>query len=412
MPLRDVVRVAVHALLLNKLRSVLAMLGLIIGIAAVILILAIGQGAFVAVAARINALGTNLLTVTPGAVNVAGVNQGAGTAVTLTLRDSQLIAQNCPDVRYVSPEIYRQAQIVYHGQNTATQVLGVTPHFLEVRNWQVAHGRFFSNADEQDNALVAVVGATTARDLFGTDSLLGKHIEVQGQYFEVIGVMAPKGENGQINQDDRVYLPVTTAIYRIWRYAGLRNQVNLIAVEATHQSTMDAASVEIRNVLRYSHHLALATPDDFSIRSQTDILQTAQQVSGTLSFLLVSVAAISLVVGGIGIMNVMLIAVTERTREVGLRKAVGARRRDILLQFLGEAVVICMTGGIGGVAIGLAAAQLLGKIHLGAQAVAPIVSPESVVIAFGVSALVGLFFGFYPAQRAAALSPIIALRHE
>lgn len=412
MHLRDILRVAIHALLLNTMRSALAMLGLVIGVAAVILILAIGQGASAAVAARINALGTNLLIVFPGAINVAGVNQGAGSAATLTVRDAELISQNCPDVQYVSPEIYRQAQIVYRGQNTATQVVGVMPRFLQVRNWQLAQGRFFTQEDEQSNALVAVVGATTAQDLFGTGSLLGRHIEVQGQYFKVIGVMVAKGQSGQINQDDRVYLPLTTAIDRIWRYAGLRNQVNLIAVEATHQSTMEAAAVEIRNVLRYSHHLTLTTPDDFTIRSQTDILQTAQQISGTLTFLLVSVATISLIVGGIGIMNVMLIAVTERTREVGLRKAIGARRRDILLQFLAEAIVICMTGGAAGVAVGLTTAQLLGTVKLGAQSVTPMVSPGSIIVAFGVSALVGLFFGLYPAQRAAALNPITALRHE
>lgn len=412
MSLRDVLRVAVHALTLNKLRSLLSMLGLIIGVAAVILILSIGRGASAAVAARVDALGTNLLIVSPGAIDVAGVNQGAGSAVTLTLHDANLIAQTCPDVKYVSPEITRQGQVVYRHQNTATQIIGAMPAYTSVRDWPVTKGRFFTAEDEQSMARVAVVGSSTAQDLFGTSSLLGQQIQIQGQYFQVIGVMEAKGQFGAINQDDRVYIPLTTAIYRIWRYAGIRNQVNVIAIQATHQDTMNAASVEIRNVLRYSHHLALTQPDDFTIRSQTDILQTAQQISSTLTFMLVSVAAISLIVGGIGIMNVMLIAVTERTREVGLRKAIGARRRDILLQFLSEALVICSGGGFVGVVLGIVISRVMGHIKIGAGTITPIIGVDSIVIAFGVSVVVGVFFGLYPAQRAARLNPIAALRHE
>jgi putative ABC transport system permease protein len=403
MNLWDSISVAMEGLIANKLRSVLTMLGVIIGVSAVITMLALAQGAREQMMGQIQQMGTNALMVMPGQTQRGGVRGGLGSVQTLTLEDAQAIATKCPSVEKVAPEVISSAQAKYRHLNTNTSIEGTTPDYLSVRNFSVAEGKFFSLADVRAMRKVAVIGATTAHNLFGSASPLGKAILIKGIRFTIIGLQTVKGSSGMGDQDDQIIIPVTTAMHRVF---GLKF-VRMISVEAQSMSMTDAATTEITALLHKRHHLAEGADDDFVIRSQAQIMQMANQAAAIFTILLGGIASVSLLVGGIGIMNIMLVSVTERTREIGIRKALGARRRDIQWQFLVEAMVLSLFGGTIGIMFGM-----LGSWGLTVSGMNASVSVMSIVLSFGFSAFVGIFFGFYPAWKASVLDPIDALRYE
>lgn len=402
------VSIAMRALVANRLRAGLTMLGIIIGVAAVIALVAAGAGAQAQVAERFESLGSNLLVISPGFTSFRGVARGASTQ-SLTLDDVDAITRLADSVAAIAPEYSTQSQqVVYYNRNTQTQVLGVTPAYRAVREWQLDRGRFVEPLDLATQAKVAVLGSTVAGELFGEYvDPLGKMVKISRQNYEVVGVLASKGIGGFQNLDDQVLIPLTTAQIK---FGGAGNRsLRAINVQVASADQMDRAQAELTAILRAQHGLAASQSDDFTIQNQAQIVETVQETAGTFAVLLASIAAISLVVGGIGVMNIMLVSVTERTREIGIRKAVGARRSDILAQFLVEATVLCLLGGLLGVLTGYGAAQLITPLLGGTRA---LVTPQSVAMALGVSIAVGLFFGLYPAVRAAALRPIDALRYE
>ncbi len=400
----------------NKGRTFLTLLGVVIGVASVITAVGIGTGQAAQVNAQINSLGTNLVTVQPGASFTGGVRGGAGSANTLTQSDVNALADQVgpggalPDVSSIAPEDTAAVQAVAGVNNTSTQADGVTPEILTARNYQVAAGRFISASDVQRSAQVADLGATLATELFPTSlgSAIGSTILLNGQSYQVIGIMALKGGFG--NTDSNIFVPITAVQNRLSLRAGAANTVTAINLVATSSDKTDAAQAEVEALLRRLHKLTPDQQDDFSFFSQTSIQQTASNVTGALTVLLSAVAAVSLLVAGIGIMNIMLVTVTERTREIGLRKAVGARKGDILLQFLTESTLISALGGLLGVALSYALAWALPILTN--NATQPLIPGSSVALAVGVSLAIGLFFGSYPASRAAALDPIQALRYE
>ena len=405
------VRIALQSLAANKMRSALTMLGIVIGVGAVIALVAAGAGAQAQVTERFQSLGSNLLVISPGRFFFRGVSMGASSAKTLTTADVDAISRLATAVAAIAPDYSTRAQVVYGNKNTQTTVLGVTPEYLTVRNWQVARGRFIDQQDVENLAKVCALGATVAEDLFGGNYLdpVGRTIKINRQSYQIVGIMASKGVGGFDNQDDQVFIPLTTAQIK---FGGAGNRsLNSINVQVVSQGKMDLAQAELKAIMRASHGLASSQSDDFMIQNQTQIVEMVQETSQTFTTLLSSIAAISLVVGGIGIMNIMLVSVTERTREIGLRKAVGARRRDILMQFLTEAVMLSLLGGLTGIALGAAGATAISYFlrNDGFQAV---ITAGAVVLATLFSAAVGLFFGIYPAQRAARLNPIDALRYE
>ncbi len=403
------VRVGVYSLTANKLRSGMTMLGIVIGVAAVISLVAAGAGAQAQVAERFESLGSNLLVISPGAMTFRGASMGAASAQSLTNDDVAAIARLASATFAIAPEYSSRAQVVYGNKNTQTTVLGVTPEYLTVRNWEVARGRFIESLDLTNLAKVAVLGTTVVEDLFGGTLIdpLGKTIKINRQNYQILGVMTSKGVGGFQNLDDQVFIPLSTAQVK---FGGAGNtSLQAINVQVVSADKMEFAQAELAAILRARHRLATGQPDDFTVRNQTQMVEAVQETAQTFTVLLGSIAAISLVVGGIGIMNIMLVSVTERTREIGIRKAVGAKRRDILAQFLAEAVILSLLGGLAGVLVGYAAAQVVTPLLGGTRA---LVTPGSVVMALSVSVGVGLFFGIYPAMRAASLHPIIALRYE
>ncbi len=405
------VHIALRSLGANKLRSSLTMLGIIIGVMAVIAMLSIGRGAQAAVTSQITSLGTNLLFIRPGSTRQEGVRTAQGSAMTLTLEDAQAL-NGVPYVIAVAPQIDGFAQLAYLGSNTAGRVVGVTPEYVEALNAAVAEGEFITSANVTARSAVVVLGAQVAQDLFQGASPVGQSVRINGQTFRVIGVMESKGGTGLLNSDTQVFMPVTTAGSRLLganRFRG-GNVVSQINVKITDPSVQDLVIEEISAILRDRHRIIFE--DDFSIQSQQDMLEAVNQVTGILTIFLGGVAAISLVVGGIGIMNIMLVSVTERTREIGIRKAVGARKRDILAQFLIEATILSMTGGLIGILFGAIIARLISGIQLGNTSLTTVVDLDSVLLAVAFSVAVGLFFGSYPANRAAGLHPIDALRYE
>jgi putative ABC transport system permease protein len=417
MSLGDSLQVAIEALIANKLRAALTMLGIVIGVGAVIALMAVGQGSQAAVTERIQGLGSNLIFVRPGSANQgAGVRGGIGTAQTLTTADAEAI-RAASGVVAVAPEVRVPLQLSAAGQNTATRVLGVTPEYASVRGLSLAEGEFFSDSDMDSRRRVLVLGKGVADRLFGDNSPIGQTVRAGiGRLvvnLTVIGVLEGKGGTAQESQDDLALVPLSTVQNQISAFVARGNAtaVAQITVQVRDKNDVGRAKLAIDAILREQHNVA---EPDYIIESQEDIQSAINEVSDTMTILLGSIAGISLVVGGIGIMNIMLVSVTERTREIGIRKAVGARKNDIMMQFLTEALTVTVAGGLLGIGAGLGVAEFLnGRSIAGlGENVRTVVSWTSVVVAFGVSAGIGLFFGLYPAQRASNLSPIEALRYE
>jgi len=404
--LRSSVQIAVRALGANKLRAVLTMLGVIIGVGAVVTMVSIGQGARASVAQQVQSLGSNLLTVFPGSAGQGGIRQGAGSLRTLTLDDAAAMAAEIGQVEAVSAEFSRNAQVVHGSENVNTTVSGVTPQFQEVRNTFVTDGAFFTGADMASRARVAVLGRTVVEDLFGDRAAvpLGSTIKINRVTFTVIGVLEEKGATGFNDRDDIILIPLSTAQRRLFGV----DHVRAVYVKVRTAGEMDGTLGDVETLLRGRHRIEPGEDSDFTIRNQADIIATFQSVTQTMTLLLGGIAAVSLLVGGIGIMNIMLVSVTERTREIGIRKAVGATRRDILSQFLVEALVLSLTGGFIGLLLGMGGSELISRF----AGWTTLVSPASLVLAVTFAASVGIFFGIYPARRAAALDPIVALRYE
>ena len=399
-------RISLRALRANKLRSILTMLGIIIGVAAVIAMVGIGTGASNQISAQIQGLGSNLLIITPGQSSSAGVRGGAGSGNSLVMSDLPKIQAAGSAVKRVAPATSRNAQVVYGAGNTSTSISGTTADYAEVRNVKVDQGRFLTAQDDQESARVAVVGPTVVQNLMGDPNanILGKIIKVNNVPFQVVGVTASQGSSGFMNNDDMIFVPLSTAQMRLIGNKYLRQ----VFVEAASPDQMQTAQDEITAALERAHRIPAGKPDDFTIMNQADILSTMQGVTQTMTMLLGGIAAISLLVGGIGIMNIMLVSVTERTREIGIRKAIGAKGRDIMLQFLIEAVVLCILGGGVGILLGYGGSRLVGKVINMATSI----SMVSVIMAFGFSALIGIVFGVFPARKAAGMDPIEALRYE
>jgi putative ABC transport system permease protein len=419
MNVRASIRVALRALSANKLRGMLTMLGVIIGVAAVIALMSLGKGAQAQITDQIQSLGTNLMFVTPGQGRQQGnVRQAAGNAQTLNVDDAQAIRAELGGrlVRGVAIERMGQAQLIAGGQNVQTRIVGVSPEYGEVRNAQIAVGDFISASHMDARSRVIVLGSSVAEKLFGDSDPIGQTVRLSpnsrtGVNMRVIGVMESKGGSGFTNQDDQAFVPFTTLATRVFRARTPRaaEQVGTITVQAANEEVVDEAIQAIGSLLRQRHRVA---QDDFVISSQRDFLNAISQITGLFTAFLGAIAGISLVVGGIGIMNIMLVSVTERTREIGIRKAVGAKRRDILSQFLIEAIVVSVSGGVLGILIGAGISKLVSRLEMNGQAIPSIVAPDAVLLAFTVSAAVGLFFGIYPAMRASRLNPIDALRYE
>jgi len=403
-----ILRVAMRAIRANTMRAVLTMLGVIIGVGAVVAMMALGAGARASVAAQVQNLGSNLLAVIPGSIGIGGVQQGLGAQQSLTWEDGQAIAAGVPEVEAVEAEFGRTAQVVSVGVNTATQVIGVSPDYQEVRNHYVVRGGFFTDVDMRSRARVAVLGPNVVQTLFGSNDVdpVGARIRINRVTFTVIGVLESKGASGfgGFSRDDVVLIPLSTAQKRLFGV----DYVRTIYAKVRSAEEMDTAQTGIEQLLRARHRIGRGADDDFRIFNQADVLGALEGVTRTMTLLLGGIAAVSLIVGGIGIMNIMLVSVTERTREIGLRKAVGATPADILLQFLVEAVLLSLSGGVLGIGVGIAGARLLTQFSGWATQM----SVQAVLLAFSFSVAVGVFFGYYPARRAAALDPIVALRYE
>ena len=405
---------ALSSLGANKLRAGLTLLGIVIGVTAVISLMAIGQGAQRAITSRIESLGTNLLFVRPGAVSDGGVFGGLGGASTLTLDDAYALLDPvfAPSVAAVAPELSTSGQVVAGRKNTFTQIIGVTPEYEFVRNFSVGLGQFVSPAQVANRSEVAVLGSRVAETLFGFRDPVGQTVRINGRQFTVVGVLESQGGSALGIFDDQVIVPITTAYYRLASQRTNQGGISVqsVNVQVRDVNAMDAALQEIATVLRLRHRIT--GEDDFTVNSQQETIEALEETTNTFVVFLGAIASISLLVGGIGIMNIMLVSVTERTREIGIRKAMGAKRRDILLQFVSEATLLSLGGGGVGVLLGLAVSRLLDGRSLGNQTFQTAFSGDIAILALVVSGAIGLFFGIYPAMRAARLHPIDALRYE
>jgi putative ABC transport system permease protein len=399
------VRIAGESILKNKMRAFLTMLGIVIGVAAVIVMVAIGYGARSSIRRQIANLGSNMIMIVPGSSAQGGVSQGAGTFNRLTVDDATLLRREGQLLAGVSPVVMVRAQVVGGTGNWRSQVNGVATDYQGIRDWPVASGVFFEDADVQALRKVAVLGTTVAKNLFPNADPVGQEIRLRNVPFTIIGVLASKGQTaGGMDQDDIVLIPYTTAQTRL---SG-SSFIGQILVSAPSPDAIRAAQDEARTLMRDAHRLAPNEPDDFTVRNQDELAQAAQGTTRVMSYLLAAIASVSLVVGGIGIMNIMLVSVTERTREIGIRMAIGARGSDVLTQFLIESIVMSVLGGLIGIATGFIGAKVLGRIT-GWSTGTP---ASAAVMAVGFSIAVGVFFGFYPARKASLLNPIDALRHE
>jgi len=398
-------RIALRALARNKLRAFLTMLGIIIGVGAVIAMVAIGEGAKSTIRSQIASLGTNVLIILPGSNVQGGVRAGFGNVNTLVDGDARAMARELPSIAFASPVLRRQEQLVAGNLNWGSLTQGVAPEFQQIRDWQIEAGRFLHEGDMDSAAKVAVIGQTVARQLFGNDDPIDSVIRIRNIPFRIVGTLAAKGQTGQgTDQDDTVMIPYTTMQKRLMRITWLQS----IVVRAVNAERVQEAQEQITLLLRQRHRIGADREDDFNVRNLSDIAEAAQSTARVMAILLGSVAGISLLVGGIGIMNIMLVSVTERTREIGIRMAVGARSRDIMLQFLVEAVVMAATGGLIGILLGIGSSEVLKEWAQWPT----FIDPAIVAVAFLFSGAVGVFFGFYPAKKAAGLDPIDALRYE
>ena len=403
MMLGETVAVAFQSIRANKMRSLLTMLGIVIGVGAVITMVALGSGAQKAVSDRINSLGANLLNIYPGQMSFRGV--ASDQRVSLTIDDAEALQQDATLLSAVVPELSRNQQVKYGNQNLNVSIVGTTANYTAVRNYQLPYGRMFTNGDDAGRQRYAVLGSQVP-EMLGANpaAMIGQTVLVRGIPFEIIGILSEKGSQGFQNPDEQILIPLQTARFRVFGTDRLRT----IAVQVRDGVPLEQGMVDLERILRREHKIRPGGDNDFQVRNSREFLATQQAATQILTALLASIAAVSLVVGGIGIMNIMLVSVTERTREIGVRKALGATRTNILLQFLIEALVLCITGGTIGILLGVGAAVGLSKLlHWNT-----LISPASIAIAFGFSAGVGLFFGIWPARKAASLDPIVALRYE
>ncbi len=401
-------KISIRALRVNKMRSALTMLGIIIGVGAVIAMVAVGTGASQKISEQISSMGSNLLIILPGSTTSGGVRMGAGTQPTLSMGDSDAILKECPAVQDVAPIQSGVAQIVYGHLNWSTGVVGTTPGMLNVRDWELAAGRAFTPQDVKSATKVALLGQTVVDNLFGDQNPVGQTIRIKNVPFTVIGVLSPKGQSAQgQDQDDTILIPVTTAQKKLFgtQFPGM---VRIIMVKAKSAADLSPAEGQITDLLKQRHHIGQKQDNDFTVRNLTQIMQAAEQSTKVMTLLLGAIASVSLLVGGIGIMNIMLVSVTERTREIGIRMAIGAKTWDIRLQFIIEALTLSLIGGVIGIIAGVSTSMVISSM----SGWPTIVSPLSIVMAFGFSGFIGIFFGFYPAYKASLLNPIDALRYE
>jgi len=405
MKLKRFIIVATKSILRNKMRGLLTILGVIIGVASVVSLMSLGQGSQADIEAQVASLGTNLIMIHPGSSNRRGVRGGRGSKPTLKAKDIEYLRKNASTLQYISPVIRENGQLVAGGQNWNTSIFGVTEEYKEIKNYEVTSGKFISAKDVKGRKKVALVGKTIVDELFNGNDPVGSSIRIRNVPFKVIGVLGEKGTNsrGQ-DQDDIVIAPSTSVMYRL----GDGETIHEIVASAISDSKMDVAQQQIETLIRKSHRLSESQESDFHIFDQTEIKEHATSITSTMTLLLSAIAGVSLLVGGIGIMNIMLVSVTERTREIGLRLAVGARPKDVLIQFLIEATILSVMGGVIGILTGLGIAYALG-LAIGSSVV---VDTQMVLLSFLFSGGVGIFFGFYPARKAANLNPIEALRHE
>lgn len=404
----SILKISFRALKVNKMRSILTSLGMIIGVASVIIMLAVGEGASKTISDQISSMGSNLLMVMSGSSTQGGLRMGSGTQPTLTVNDSIAIKNNCRSVLDVAPVLAGTGQVIFSNQNWSTQIFGSTPNVLGIREWALADGKAFTDEDVKNTTKVCILGQTVVASLFGDLDPIDRIIRIKGIPFKVIGTLQSKGQsaNGQ-DQDDIIIIPLTTAQKKLFgtQFPGM---IKIIMVKARSEDALASAQDEITALLKERHHIGIRQDDDFNVRNLTQMMQMAQQSANVMTFLLGSIASVSLLVGGIGIMNIMLVSVTERTKEIGIRMAIGAKTWDIRLQFLIEALLLSLSGGIAGIIIGLLGSNILSAI----AGWTTVISPLSIILSFGFSGLVGIFFGFYPAYKASLLNPIDALRYE
>lgn len=406
--LESTFKIALRSLKVNKMRSILTSLGIIIGVSAVIIMLSVGEGAKSKISKDISSMGSNLLMVMSGSSTSGGVRLGGGTQPTLRMKDAESILKDCPSVLYVAPVVSGAKQVVYGNQNWSTGIYGITPSYMTVGLWEIAEGRGITDEDNKNATKIAVLGSTVVANLFGDLDPVGKTIRVEGMPFRVVGILKSKGQSGMgQDKDDTIFIPITTGQKKLFgsEFPGV---VKFINVQAKDEDSLDSAQEEITQLLRERHNIGKNKDDDFTIRNFTEMMETVKKTVATMTLLLGSIASVSLLVGGIGIMNIMLVSVTERTKEIGIRMAIGAKAMDIRLQFLIEALLLSLAGGLIGVIIG---ASISKTIQMCSD-MTIVITPFSVILSFGFSAIVGVAFGFYPAYKASLLNPIDALRYE